>query len=279
MLKFQINNFHSSDLIINIQDILFTNHKIDDALSEIVNLCGTYFKVSRFIIGIFDENINEYTFQYKYEDIKTKKLNFKSMTMPGKNNNEGLKLLLDKKIYLCNNTKKTEFFNNLKPYFNKYSIFSTIFTGLWCNGYWYGKIGMHECFRERNWNNLEIKLLEDISKLISIYLELEHSKEIISIQNEKINHLEGNLKKSILTNNTNILDRKKKNTKIEKLISSAENRVLNYVIEGHTNFEIAKKLNLSKRTIETHLTSMFAKLQIRNRVQLTRLVIDSNLST
>ena len=36
-----------------------------------------------------------------------------------------------------------------------------------------------------------------------------------------------------------------------------------------------KKLNLSKRTVETHITSMLAKLEIKNRVQLTRLAMDS----
>ena len=119
--------------------------------------------------------------------------------------------------------------------------------------------------------------MEDISKLISMYLELQHSRELILIQEEKINHLEENLKKTILTNSIGALNKMEKNSKLEKLISSAENRVLNYVIEGYTNSEIAKKLNLSKRTVETHMTSMLAKLQIKNRVQLTRFVIDSEL--
>ena len=124
---------------------------------NIVNLCGRHFKVSRFIVGIFDENINEYIFQYTYENQKTKKLkhqnHFKAM------NKIELELLLDNKIYHCNDTKKTNIFKNLIPYFNKYSIFSTIFTGIWCNNNWYGKIGMHECFTSRNWDCDDIKTL------------------------------------------------------------------------------------------------------------------------
>ena len=67
---------------------------------------------------------------------------------------------------------------------------------------------------------------------------------------------------------------RKKN--LDMLISSAELRVLKFVVEGHTNAEIARKLNLSKRTVETHITSMLAKLEIKNRVQLTRLAISSD---
>ena len=66
------------------------------------------------------------------------------------------------------------------------------------------------------------------------------------------------------------------NNKLDKLISAAELRVLKFVVEGHTNSEIARKLNLSKRTVETHITSMLAKLEIKNRVQLTRLAMNSD---
>lgn len=268
-----------SDLIVNVQNILLDNNKTNEVLTNIVNLCGRHFKVSRFIIGIFDENINEYIFQYTYENQKTKKLNLHPMTMPGKGNNAGLELLLDNKIYHCNDTKKTNIFKNLIPYFNKYSIFSTIFTGIWCNNNWYGKIGMHECFTSRNWDCDDIKTLQNISKILSLYLELDHSRDIISNQDEKITHLKNNLK-NVLSNN-NLLkisknEQNKKKDKLEKLVSSAENKVLAYVVEGYTNSEIAKKLNLSKRTIETHITNMLSKIDVKNRVQLTRFVMDCN---
>jgi|TARA_B110000259_G_scaffold185051_1_gene233329 DNA-binding NarL/FixJ family response regulator len=64
------------------------------------------------------------------------------------------------------------------------------------------------------------------------------------------------------------------NYKLDKLVSGAENKVLVYVVKGYTNYEIAKKLNLSKRTVETHITNMLSKTNLKNRVQLTRFVID-----
>ena len=72
-----------------------------------------------------------------------------------------------------------------------------------------------------------------------------------------------------------LFNQQEKKNRLDMLISTAELRVLKFVVEGHTNSEIARKLNLSKRTVETQITSMLAKLEIKNRVQLTRLAMSS----
>ncbi|MEV6716747.1 helix-turn-helix transcriptional regulator [Lentzea sp. NPDC051208] len=41
------------------------------------------------------------------------------------------------------------------------------------------------------------------------------------------------------------------------------------VIEGNSNDEIAHKLNVSRRTIEFHLTNIYRKLGVRRRTQLS----------
>jgi DNA-binding NarL/FixJ family response regulator len=45
------------------------------------------------------------------------------------------------------------------------------------------------------------------------------------------------------------------------------------VSEGLTNRAIASKLSLSQHTIDSHLKHTFTKLDIRSRVQLTRVVL------
>lgn len=40
------------------------------------------------------------------------------------------------------------------------------------------------------------------------------------------------------------------------------------VARGESNKEIARELNLAERTIKLHLTSIFEKLQVRDRLQL-----------
>jgi len=58
-------------------------------------------------------------------------------------------------------------------------------------------------------------------------------------------------------------------TGVEALTAS-ERRVAELAAEGLTNREVAQALYLSENTIQTHLKSVFRKLGIRSRSQLTR---------
>jgi DNA-binding NarL/FixJ family response regulator len=45
------------------------------------------------------------------------------------------------------------------------------------------------------------------------------------------------------------------------------------------NAEIAARLSLSESTVKTHLTNIFQKLAIRDRIELTRYAIKTGLVT
>ena len=53
-------------------------------------------------------------------------------------------------------------------------------------------------------------------------------------------------------------------------LTPAERQVAVLVAEGHTNREVAAELVLSERTIEGHLSNIYAKLQVRSRAELAR---------
>lgn len=58
-------------------------------------------------------------------------------------------------------------------------------------------------------------------------------------------------------------------------LSRAEQRVVDLVLEGHSNASVATRLYLSKRTVDTHLGRIYKKLGIKSRSQLaTALSID-----
>jgi DNA-binding CsgD family transcriptional regulator len=58
----------------------------------------------------------------------------------------------------------------------------------------------------------------------------------------------------------------------EQGLTSAERRVAALVVAGQTNREVAAALFLSERTVESHLTHVYAKLGVRSRTELARVL-------
>ena len=56
----------------------------------------------------------------------------------------------------------------------------------------------------------------------------------------------------------------------EEGLTAAERRVAALVAHGRTNREVAAALSLGERTVETHLTHIYAKLGVRTRTELAR---------
>ena len=54
---------------------------------------------------------------------------------------------------------------------------------------------------------------------------------------------------------------------INKILTSREKEVLNLVVRGMSNTDIAKKLLISSHTAKAHVCSILTKLQVEDRVQ------------
>jgi DNA-binding NarL/FixJ family response regulator len=59
-------------------------------------------------------------------------------------------------------------------------------------------------------------------------------------------------------------------------LTDREREVATAVAEGLTNTEIAESLHLGLATVKTHVGSVFAKLEVTNRVQVARYVHDAD---
>ncbi len=59
---------------------------------------------------------------------------------------------------------------------------------------------------------------------------------------------------------------KLKNTTLNSILSLREQEILNSVSEGLTYDRIAEKLFLSTHTVKTHMSNIFSKLQVNNKV-------------
>jgi DNA-binding NarL/FixJ family response regulator len=63
------------------------------------------------------------------------------------------------------------------------------------------------------------------------------------------------------------------------LLTPREREVCRYVGFGYTNSEVADKLNISARTVETHRANIMAKLNMKSRADLVRFALDNELLT
>ncbi len=53
-------------------------------------------------------------------------------------------------------------------------------------------------------------------------------------------------------------------------LSKRENQVVNYVVHGLSNKQIARAICISTRTVEDHRAAAMKKLNVHNSVELTR---------
>ena len=51
-------------------------------------------------------------------------------------------------------------------------------------------------------------------------------------------------------------------------LTPREKDMIEYIVEGYTNKELANKFNISPHTVKALLEKIFDKLEIKNRVQL-----------
>jgi DNA-binding NarL/FixJ family response regulator len=61
------------------------------------------------------------------------------------------------------------------------------------------------------------------------------------------------------------------------LLTERERQVLQLVAEGHTNIEIAQRLSIGARTVETHRANMQHKLGLKNQNEVVRYVMQRGL--
>ena len=57
--------------------------------------------------------------------------------------------------------------------------------------------------------------------------------------------------------------------------TATERSVIELVVQGLTNKQVAEQLFMSRHTVDFHLRAIFRKLGVSSRVELTRLVLES----
>ena len=60
-------------------------------------------------------------------------------------------------------------------------------------------------------------------------------------------------------------------------LSNKEKEILQFLVDGMSSREIAEKLQLSVRTVDTHRANMMRRLQVRNAAELVRMAVEDKL--
>lgn len=60
-------------------------------------------------------------------------------------------------------------------------------------------------------------------------------------------------------------------------LTATERKILTSLVKGLSNLEISKQYSISVSTVKYHLTNIFSKLGVRNRVEATTLALEHNL--
>jgi DNA-binding NarL/FixJ family response regulator len=66
-------------------------------------------------------------------------------------------------------------------------------------------------------------------------------------------------------------------SKIVGDLSNRELEVLQLIVDGYTNMEIADKLFISNRTVDTHRRNLLQKLNVRNTAELVKFALKNGL--
>ncbi len=92
----------------------------------------------------------------------------------------------------------------------------------------------------------------------------------LSYFSEEVKHT---IMKGLMKNN----EKKEQKSKFFPKVSKREKEVLALIIDEHTTQEIASKLYISLKTVESHRSSLLNKLNVRNSAGLVRVAMENNL--
>lgn len=70
----------------------------------------------------------------------------------------------------------------------------------------------------------------------------------------------------------------KKGIKIKKHLTDRELEVLQYVIKGMTNKEIAEILSITDHTVKAHIASVIRKLGVKNRLDVALVAVTEGIT-
>ena len=87
-------------------------------------------------------------------------------------------------------------------------------------------------------------------------------------------HLQLNSFASLLADNKNFLPAKSLS---DYDLTTGETRIVSMIYHGSSNKHIAEKLCISENTVKHHVTSLYNKMKVKNRIGLINMIRENNI--
>lgn len=256
---------HLHELYAQVTGQLLEPLDLDELFEAVVEHIGRGLGTSRCMVGLFPPQMEGYSFQYIWHAVDAPR--YDTIRMLGTDHNPSFRMLLSGQTYRCDDTENDSRILCMRTFYRRYRIRASMFRGLWRGGAWWGAVGVHQCGHACRWTDAEATFIERIADQTAMAIDLicwrERSGQVASHLAYAIGP-RGDAAAPVKACDGWLT---------EKGVTAAERRVLALVARGLTNAEIAGQLNISRRTVECHITSMLSKLSLRNRVELARLVL------
>lgn len=253
------------DYLLTLARVLATQRGLDEVSQGVVNTLGPALGAARAFIGYYPLAAETYEFQYRWVAPGAPETG--SVRLVPFARNAVTQVLATGAVWRCNDIAAEPRVAGMRSYYARLGTTANLFAGIWVERRWWGAVGVHQQHEPRRWTDAEAAVVAATADLLSLAILAITKREEAEGLTDAMRLREAEAAAPPRSR------RPSAPPAGPPRITRAEARIIALVAEGRTNAEIAAALNLSKRTVETHVTNMLNRLGLRNRVELVRAVL------
>lgn len=253
------------DYLLALARLLATQRGLDEVSQGVVEALGPALGAARAFVGYYPLAADAYEFQYRWSAAGAPETG-RIRLLPFARN-AVTQVLATGAVWRCDDIGADPRVATMRAYYGRLGTTANLFAGIWVEGRWWGAVGVHHQPGLRRWTDAEAALVAATADLLSLAIIAITKREAVEGLTDAMRMREAE---------TAATPRPRPPAaplSAPPRITRAEARIIALVAEGRTNAEIAATLNLSRRTVETHVTNMLNRLGLRNRVELVRAVL------
>lgn len=253
------------DYLVALARLLATQRGLDEVSQAVVEALGPALGAARAFVGYYPLAADAYEFQYRWSAPGAQETG-RIRLLPFARN-AVTQVLATGAVWRCDDIATDSRVAGMRAYYARLGTTANLFAGIWVEGRWWGAVGVHQQQAPRHWTDPEAALVAATADLLSLAIIAITRQEALEALTDTMRLRQAEAAAPPRPRRPHMPPAP------PPRITRAESRIIALVAEGRTNAEIAATLNLSRRTVETHVANMLNRLGLRNRVELVRAVL------